>query len=46
MSPAANKFGEDLVNEEDNESTGEYQPEEKIKLKGEAEKTVARRSRG
>ena len=28
MSPAANKFGEDLVNEEDNESTGKYQPEE------------------
>ena len=27
MSPAANKFGEDLVNEEDNESTGKDQPE-------------------
>ena len=28
MSPAANKFGEDLVNEEDNESTGKDQPDE------------------
>ena len=28
LSPAANKFGEDLVNEEDNESTGKDQPEE------------------
>ena len=27
LSPAANKFGEDLVNEEDNESTGKDQPE-------------------